>query len=142
ASPSRSSLLQPRLVLQRTCGTSFAPPAPQFKTLSRQFCICFRPDTLYLKSGMFAIALLLLTALGASAQAPATGYVGSEVCKTCHSDIWFNFYKNPHFKSIAAGNLPPERTGCEGCHGPAKAHIEAGGGKTTIPRAFSLMPRM
>jgi len=89
---------------------------------------------------MFAIALLFLTALVASAQAPAAGYVGSEVCKTCHSDIWFNFYKNPHYKSIAAGNLPPERTGCEGCHGPAKAHIEARGGKTTIPRAFSLMP--
>src|SRR5262249_44387984 len=33
-----------------------------------------------------------------------------------------------------------ERTGCEGCHGPAQAHVEAGGGKTTIPRAFSLMP--
>jgi len=89
---------------------------------------------------MLGIALLLLTALVASAQAPAGGYVGSEVCKTCHSDVWFNFYKNPHYKSIAAGNLPPEKTGCEGCHGPGKAHVEAGGGKTTIPRAFSLMP--
>src|SRR5258708_4123983 len=54
--------------------------------------------------------------------------------------MWFNFYKNPHYKSIASGDLPPERTGCEGCHGPAKAHVEARGGKTTIPRAFSLMP--
>ena len=89
---------------------------------------------------MLGIALFFLTALVASAQAPAGGYVGSEVCKTCHSDVWFNFYKNPHYKSIAAGNLPPERTGCEGCHGPGKAHVEAGGGKTTIPRAFSLMP--
>src|SRR5438874_630527 len=94
---------------------------------------------------MLGIALLLLTAFVASAQAPAGtaattgGYVGSEVCRTCHSDVWFNFYKNPHYKSIAAGNLPPERTGCEGCHGPGKAHVEARGGKTTIPRAFSLM---
>src|SRR5580700_3675514 len=86
---------------------------------------------------MRGIFLLLFTALAAGAQTGA--YVGSEVCKTCHSDILFNFYKNPHYKTIAAGNLPPDRTGCEGCHGPAKAHVEARGGKTTIPRAFSLM---
>ena len=53
--------------------------------------------------------------------------------------MWLNFHRNPHFKSLATGNTPPERAGCEGCHGPAKAHIAAGGGKTTIPRAFSLM---
>src|SRR5438477_8315271 len=88
---------------------------------------------------MLGIALLFLTALIASAQAPAGGYVGSEKCKTCHADIWFNFYKNPHFKSIASGKETPEHTGCEGCHGPAKAHVEARGGKTTIPRAFSLL---
>ena len=50
-----------------------------------------------------------------------------------------NFYKNPHFKSIASGKEPPEKTGCEGCHGPAQKHVAAGGGKATIPRAFSLM---
>jgi DmsE family decaheme c-type cytochrome len=49
-----------------------------------------------------------------------------------------NFYKNAHYKSLAAGNLPAEKTGCEGCHGPGKAHLEARGGKATI-RAFSLM---
>jgi DmsE family decaheme c-type cytochrome len=37
------------------------------------------------------------------------------------------------------GKEPPERTGCEGCHGPAKAHVEARGGQTPIPRAFSLL---
>jgi DmsE family decaheme c-type cytochrome len=50
-----------------------------------------------------------------------------------------NFYKNPHYKSIASGKEPEEKTGCEGCHGPAQKHVEARGGKTTIPRAFSLM---
>lgn len=70
----------------------------------------------------------------------STGYVGSNACKTCHADVWSNFYKNPHFKSIALGTESPEKTGCESCHGPAKAHVEARGGKTTIPRAFSLMP--
>src|SRR5665213_1483262 len=88
---------------------------------------------------MLRIFLFLLTVVAASGQTSGGGYVGIEACKTCHSDIWFTVYKNPHYKSIAAGNLPPERTGCEGCHGPAKAHVEARGGKTTIPRAFSLM---
>src|SRR5262252_51418 len=89
--------------------------------------------------------LFLLLVSGGAAQtqtataASATGYVGSNACRTCHADIWLNFYKNPHFKSIASGKEPPERTGCEGCHGGAKAHVEARGGKTTIPRAFSLM---
>src|ERR1051325_10347453 len=71
--------------------------------------------------------------------ANAGGYVGSNTCRTCHSDVWFTFNRNPHFKSIASGKEPPERTGCEGCHGPGKAHVEARGGKTTIPHAFSLM---
>lgn len=79
------------------------------------------------------------TSPAVQAPANAAGYVGSNVCKTCHADVWFNFYKNPHFKSIASASEAPERTGCEGCHGPAKAHVEARGGKTTIPRAFSLL---
>jgi len=87
--------------------------------------------------------LLLAVATGAAAQNPAApaagGYAGSNACKTCHADIWLNFYKNPHFKSVAAGDLPPSQTGCESCHGPGGAHIAARGGKTTIPRAFSLM---
>src|ERR1051326_78410 len=73
-------------------------------------------------------------------QAGAGGFVGSNACKTCHADLWLNFYKNPHFKSLASGKEPPERTGCESCHGPGQKHVEARGGRTTIPRAFSLMP--
>src|SRR2546423_8360134 len=95
---------------------------------------------------MFRWLPLLLVSLAAPSQiqtavpnSTATGYVGGEVCKTCHPDIWLNFYKNPHYKSVAAGDQPPERTGCEGCHGPGKAHVEARGGKTTIPNAISLM---
>jgi DmsE family decaheme c-type cytochrome len=87
---------------------------------------------------MLWIALLILAASAAQAQPPAgTGYVGNEVCRKCHSDVWLNFPKNPHFRSIAAGNLPPESTGCEGCHGPGAAHVEKPS-KSTI-RAFSQM---
>lgn len=66
------------------------------------------------------------------------GFTGSNVCRSCHPDVWLNFYKNAHSKSLASGRLPPEQTGCEGCHGPGKAHVEARGGKQHI-RAFSLM---
>ncbi len=73
------------------------------------------------------------------ASAPGSGFVGSNACKTCHADVWMNFYKNPHYKSIASGKETEEKTGCEGCHGPAQKHVQAGGGKPTIPHAFSLM---
>jgi DmsE family decaheme c-type cytochrome len=73
------------------------------------------------------------------ALAYAQSYVGSEVCRTCHPDVAQNFYKNPHYKSVASGKESPERTGCEGCHGAGSAHVAARGGKTTIPHAFSLM---
>src|SRR5690349_16579799 len=99
------------------------------------------------RAGITAILFLLLFAAGAIGQQPAAppapanaaGYVGSNVCRTCHADIWQNFFRNAHYRSIASGKEPPARTGCEGCHGPGKAHVEARGGKTTIPHAFSLM---
>ena len=87
--------------------------------------------------------LLAVIAVGADSQNPgatgAGGYVGSNACKTCHADVWLNFYKNPHFKSVASGDLPPSRAGCESCHGPGEAHVAAHGGKATIPNAFSQM---
>ena len=93
---------------------------------------------------MRKLLLLLVTAAAARSQtaAPAagSGFTGSNACKTCHADVWMNFYKNPHYKSVASGKEPQEKTGCEGCHGPAQKHVEARGGKTTIPRAFSVMP--
>lgn len=82
--------------------------------------------------------VFLLPPLLAAQTASNTGnqYVGSAVCRTCHADVWLNFYKNPHYKSIASGKESPEHTGCEGCHGPAGNHVAARGGKATI-RAFS-----
>ena len=70
-----------------------------------------------------------------------SGYVGSAVCKTCHPDVWLKFYKNPHFKSIASGKEPPEKTGCEGCHGPGKAHVEGKGDKKAIIAFSELKPK-
>jgi len=85
------------------------------------------------------IAVLLLALPAAVPAQTPNKFVGSQVCRTCHPDIWLNFYKNAHFKSVASGKEPEDKTGCEGCHGPGGNHVAAGGGKTTIPRAFSLM---
>lgn len=82
------------------------------------------------------LMMLLSVAVPLGAQ---DGYVGSNACKTCHADLWQPFFRNAHYKSIASGTETPERTGCEGCHGPGKGHVEAKGGRRTIPRAFSLM---
>ena len=85
------------------------------------------------RTSLFCLALLFQASAVAQ---PANHYVGSEVCRTCHPDVWQYFYKNPHFKSLASGKETPEHTGCEGCHGPGGDHVAARGGKATI-RAFS-----
>src|SRR5579872_4559377 len=87
------------------------------------------------------LILVFCFALSVGAQPASTSaFVGSNVCRACHPDVWLNFYKNPHFKSIASGKEPPERTGCESCHGPGKAHVEARGGKSTIIAFSELQP--
>ncbi len=78
--------------------------------------------------------------LPAAALAATDGYVGSAACKTCHPNVWSTFNRNPHYKSIASGDKPPAQTGCEGCHGPGKAHIDAGGGNATIIAFSQLSP--
>lgn len=65
------------------------------------------------------------------------GYAGNAQCKTGRPDIRSGFYKNPHFKSMASGKRPPELAACEGRHGPAKAHIHAGGAATP---AYARLP--
>lgn len=94
---------------------------------------------------MRAGSSVLLLVLGVSAAygqqqtggvRPGADYVGSNVCRTCHPDIWSTFFRNPHYRSLASGKETPQNTGCESCHGPGKAHVEARGGKETIA-AFS-----
>ncbi|MGJ5819219.1 DmsE family decaheme c-type cytochrome [Paludibaculum fermentans] len=76
--------------------------------------------------------------LGAATSLAASQYVGSAACKTCHPGLSVDFYRNPHYKTIASGKEPPEKTGCEGCHGPGSEHVAAKGDKSKIS-AFSLM---
>jgi DmsE family decaheme c-type cytochrome len=86
-------------------------------------------------------AVLVCAGLAHAAAPDPTAFVGSLACKTCHPDVWLRFYKNPHFKSIASEKETPEKTGCESCHGPGRAHVEAHGGKATIIAFSELEPK-
>ena len=79
------------------------------------------------------------TAPGAKAPPAANGdgdYVGTEVCITCHEDQNHRFKNTIMGKVMARPRTPLEARGCESCHGPGKAHVEAGGGKDSIPVRF------
>jgi DmsE family decaheme c-type cytochrome len=89
---------------------------------------------------LWLVAFALASSPGIFSQTPppTNHYIGSEQCGLCHTEIYKDFYKNPHYKSIASGKESPDKTGCEGCHGPGENHVAAGGGKGTI-RVFPLM---
>src|SRR5208337_666933 len=74
---------------------------------------------------------------GPAPKGPTGDYVGSDTCITCHSDQGHRF-KNTVMGKVMLGNphTPEEARGCEGCHGPGRLHVEAGGGKDTIPMRF------
>ncbi|MEK6692946.1 MAG: multiheme c-type cytochrome, partial [Nitrospirota bacterium] len=58
----------------------------------------------------------------------STGYAGPEICKGCHEDRYESYIKTSH--GIKADpRTPAAKQGCESCHGPGAAHVNAGGGK-------------
>jgi DmsE family decaheme c-type cytochrome len=64
-------------------------------------------------------------------------YAGSEVCIACHADQVKRFQSTMMGRAFAHPKNDKERLGCESCHGPARAHVEAGGSKETIPIRFT-----
>ncbi len=67
----------------------------------------------------------------------ATGvYADNEVCKTCHEEVWTKHFANTPHSTLLKGN----QHGCQGCHGPAQAHVDGGGDITKIIRFETLSP--
>ena len=61
-------------------------------------------------------------------------YVGVDVCKTCHEDLYRkNFETTPHFKTTLQ-----DGHGCESCHGPGSEHVGGGGDVSKIIRFSEL----
>jgi DmsE family decaheme c-type cytochrome len=88
------------------------------------------------------VGLALASALGAQNSPPTSSpFIGSTACRACHPAVAQQFYRNPHFKSLASTTTAPADAGCEGCHGPGRAHVRAGGGKQTILAFSALSPR-
>src|SRR4030095_6134208 len=65
-----------------------------------------------------------------TAAAPESDYVGADTCKGCHEEAYNKFAK-PRMGTLFLfqARTPGEKNACENCHGPGKAHVEAGGGK-------------
>jgi len=92
--------------------------------------------------------LILLFALGtlagflhfSSGQEPKKAATGGYlvevlpgVCQACHPDLNRAFQReNPHRITYLDSKAPPDRKGCEACHGPAEKHVTAGGEKKFI----------
>ncbi len=86
------------------------------------------------------LAVVILLALPSPAPAqkaapaagaePPAGYAGADTCKGCHAEQYEKF---SHTKMGRLFLHQPRNTteslGCENCHGPGKAHADAGGGK-------------
>lgn len=97
---------------------------------------------LQVKSLLWKLAVRLvvlccaLAIAGAQTKPAKSPYIGSTVCYGCHAGLSKQFFKNPHYISIATKKETPENKGCEGCHGPGRAHAESLGKKSLIV-AFS-----
>ena len=58
------------------------------------------------------------------------GYVGAETCKGCHEDSYNKFAHTRMGRLfLKQARDSQEALGCENCHGPGRAHAEAGGEK-------------
>lgn len=58
------------------------------------------------------------------AQASADDYVDEASCARCHKKQHASFDPSPHKSYSDNPNAPKDKQGCQGCHGPGKAHIQ------------------
>lgn len=96
-----------------------------------------------IRSRKLPLTLLFCLALGvtwfyAGQAQEEPKYVGSEVCLMCHSDISKSWALTTHRRILF--NKEPKNNGCEACHGPGGAHVEAGGDANKILKPQELPP--
>ncbi len=64
--------------------------------------------------------------------AQSSDYVGEDTCVQCHADQSEHYAKTAHADLKNEPSWEGKVVGCESCHGPGKAHVEAGGDKSLI----------
>ena len=75
-----------------------------------------------------------------AAQAQAGGYAGAEACAVCHEDESRAFHETLHGQAVNP-RTPAAAQGCETCHGPGQAHVDAGGDPDLIVRFDTMAAR-
>jgi len=97
-------------------------------------------------AGLVAAWLAFAGTASAATQKPAAvkapvaaeaDYVGQDTCLGCHEDKAAATKSGKHAVAFNP-RTPAAKAGCESCHGPGKAHAEAGGDKAKISQ-FSKM---
>jgi predicted CXXCH cytochrome family protein len=58
---------------------------------------------------------------------PSRSYVGTDVCRGCHDELYEPVASSPHGALFKEGGR-----GCESCHGPGSAHVDGAGDKSKI----------
>jgi len=62
--------------------------------------------------------------------APPESYIGTQLCRACHPAIAATFAQTTMGRLfLNAPRNAKEAHACEACHGPGKAHMQAGGGR-------------
>src|SRR5205085_9917269 len=62
--------------------------------------------------------------------APAEDYIGVQLCRACHPAVAATFAQTKMGRLfLNAPRTSKEAHACETCHGPGKAHMDAGGGR-------------
>lgn len=87
-----------------------------------------------------AVALVFLLQPIPTTAETKPGYVGTDVCAGCHKAIYTDWLLTPHRRTLAADRTP-DKTGCEGCHGPGGEHVAGGGDTTKITKFYGLQPK-
>lgn len=109
------------------------PAAHSLRNAAPGRFVGLRACLLLLGAGLFLAATLPASARedhASGAQAASGQNVGAETCATCHADEAKGFADNPHSRiELMHGKLGVT---CESCHGPGKAHVDAGGDPSKI----------
>jgi DmsE family decaheme c-type cytochrome len=109
-------------------------------------------------TGALALWLVVMVSVGATSSrqepgskaAPATAtaaqavtaadFAGDDTCLTCHEEKSKGYHGSAHAR-VADPRTPAAGKGCESCHGPGQAHVEAGGDRTKILIMSEMSPR-